>query len=111
APNAPTIGTVTDDVGPGTGPLTTGQITNDNQPTLSGTATAGDTISVYSNGVLLGSVLVGSTGTWSFTPPSALAEGSNALTIRATDPAGNQSGDSPAFTIVVDTISTTPVIV
>jgi len=111
APNAPTIGTVTDDVGPGTGPLTTGQITNDNQPTLSGTATAGDTLSVYSNGVLLGSVLVGSTGTWSFTPPSALAEGSNALTIRATDPAGNQSGDSPAFTIVVDTISTTPVIV
>lgn len=70
-----------------------------------------DTISVYSNGTLLGSVLVGPTGAWSFTPPGALAEGSNALTIRATDPAGNQSGASAPFTIVVDTVSTTPVIV
>lgn len=111
APNIPAIGAVTDDVGPGTGPLTSSQITNDSQPTLTGNATAGDTISVYSNGTLLGSVLVGPTGAWSFTPPGALAEGSNALTIRATDPAGNQSGASAPFTIVVDTVSTTPVIV
>ncbi|WP_336214425.1 BapA/Bap/LapF family large adhesin [Enterobacter sp. P82] len=109
APGTPTIGSVLDDVGPGTGPLTSGQTTNDNQPTLTGTGTAGDTISVYSNGTLLGSVVVGNTGTWSYTT-SPLAEGNNVLTIRETDPAGNQSAPSAGFTVVVDTVSTTPVI-
>ncbi len=111
APNAPTLGAVTDDVGPGTGPLTNGQTTNDNRPTLSGTATPGDTITIYNNGTAIGTVVVGSTGTWSFTPGGALAEGNHALTITATDPAGNTSLPSGAFNIVVDTISTTPVIV
>ncbi|MGC0103819.1 Ig-like domain-containing protein, partial [Enterobacter asburiae] len=103
------IGAVIDDVGPGTGPLTSGQITNDNQPTLTGTGAVGDTISIYNNGVLLGSVEVGNTGTWSYTTP-VLAEGNNVLTIRETDPAGNQSGPSAGFTVVVDSVSATPVI-
>ncbi|MDK9359064.1 Ig-like domain-containing protein [Lelliottia sp. V106_10] len=111
APNAPILGAVTDDVGPGTGPLTNGQITNDSRPTLSGTATAGDTITIYNNGTAIGTVVVGSTGTWSFTPGGALGEGNHALTISATDPAGNESPQSPPFNIVVDTVSTTPVIV
>ncbi|MEG5302933.1 Ig-like domain-containing protein [Enterobacter kobei] len=110
APGTPTIGAVIDDVGPGTGPLTNGQTTNDNQPTLTGTGAVGDTISVYNNGTLLGSAVVGNTGTWSFTPPSPLAEGTHVLTIRETDPAGNQSAPSAGFTVVVDTVSTTPVI-
>ncbi|MCK7359365.1 Ig-like domain-containing protein [Enterobacter roggenkampii] len=109
APGTPTIGAVIDDVGPGTGPLTNGQATNDNQPTLTGTGAVGDTISVYNNGTLLGTTQVGSTGTWSYTTP-VLADGNNVLTIRETDPAGNQSGPSAGFTVVVDTISTTPVI-
>ncbi|MCK6752938.1 Ig-like domain-containing protein [Enterobacter bugandensis] len=109
APGTPTIGSVIDDVGPVTGPLTSGQTTNDSQPTLTGTGAVGDTISIYNNGVLLDSVVVGNTGTWSYTTP-ALPEGSNVLTIRETDPAGNQSGPSADFTIVVDSISTTPVI-
>ncbi|MGX4847617.1 BapA/Bap/LapF family large adhesin [Enterobacter cloacae] len=109
APGTPTIGSVIDDVGPVTGPLTSGQTTNDSQPTLTGTGAVGDTISIYNNGVLLDSVVVGNTGTWSYTTP-ALPEGSNVLTIRETDPAGNQSGPSADFTLVVDTLSTTPVI-
>ncbi|MBE3533558.1 BapA/Bap/LapF family large adhesin [Enterobacter cloacae complex sp. I3] len=109
APGTPTIGSVIDDVGPVTGPLTSGQTTNDSQPTLTGTGVVGDTISIYNNGVLLDSVVVGNTGTWSYTTPD-LPEGSNVLTIRETDTAGNQSGPSADFTIVVDSISTTPVI-
>ncbi|MCE1398393.1 Ig-like domain-containing protein [Enterobacter cloacae] len=109
APGTPTIGSVIDDVGPVTGPLTNGQTTNDSQPTLTGTGAVGDTISIYNNGVLLDSVVVGNTGTWSYTTP-VLPEGSNVLTIRETDPAGNQSGPSADFTLVVDTLSTTPVI-
>lgn len=109
APGTPTIGAVIDDVGPGTGPLTSGQTTNDNQPTLTGTGAVGDTISIYNNGVLLDSVVIGNTGTWSYTT-SPLAEGNNVLTIRETDPAGNQSGPSAGFTVVVDSVSVTPVI-
>ncbi|MGX5012476.1 BapA/Bap/LapF family large adhesin [Enterobacter asburiae] len=109
APGTPTIGSVIDDVGPVTGPLTSGQTTNDSQPTLTGTGAVGDTISIYNNGVLLDSVMVGNTGTWSYTTP-VLPEGNNVLTIRETDPAGNQSGPSADFTIVVDTLSTTPFI-
>lgn len=109
APGTPTIGAVIDDVGPGTGPLTSGQTTNDNQPPLTGTGAVGDTISIYNNGVLLDSVVIGNTGTWSYTTP-VLAEGNHVLTIRETDPAGNQSGPSAGFTVVVDSVSATPVI-
>ncbi|MCU6329264.1 type I secretion C-terminal target domain-containing protein, partial [Enterobacter quasiroggenkampii] len=109
APGTPTIGAVIDDVGPGTGPLTSGQTTNDNQPTLTGTGAVGDIISIYNNGVLLGTAEVGITGTWSYTTP-VLAEGNHVLTIRETDPAGNQSGPSAGFTVVVDSVSATPVI-
>jgi len=110
APTAPAIGAVTDDVGPGTGPLTDGQTTNDASPTLTGRGTVGDTITIYDNGTAIGEVVVGRTGTWSFTPADALDDGSHALTITATDPAGNVSDESAAFTVVVDTGTVTPVI-
>jgi hypothetical protein len=108
APGTPAIGAVIDDVGPGTGPLTSGQTTNDNQPTLTGTGAVGDTISIYNNGVLLGSVesAIPAPGA----TPRRPAEGNHVLTIRETDPAGNQSGPSAGFTVVVDSVSATPVI-
>ncbi|MGX7885506.1 Ig-like domain-containing protein [Enterobacter hormaechei] len=37
-------------------------------------------------------------------------DGSHTLTVTATDPAGNESTPSAGITIVVDTVSTTPVI-
>ncbi|POP41210.1 hypothetical protein CHU33_23865 [Superficieibacter electus] len=109
APAAPTIVTVTDDVGSVTGTLTRGQTTDDTRPQLSGNGEPGATLNLYDNGTLLGSTMVSPAGDWSFTPATALSEGSHALTAVAVDVAGNASPASAAFTIVVDiTAPTTP---
>ncbi|MDR9891583.1 Ig-like domain-containing protein [Pseudenterobacter timonensis] len=109
-PDAPTIDAVTDDLAPFTGPLTSGDATNDTRPTLSGTGTAGETITLYEGDSVLGSVVIGPTGNWSITPTAALDSGEHILTITTTDAAGNESIPSAGFTVVVDTLSTTPVI-
>ncbi|MGT8858800.1 BapA/Bap/LapF family large adhesin [Enterobacter sp. 186315] len=109
-PAPPVILTVADDVGTTTGNLTNGQLTDDNRPTLSGTAVAGSVVRIYDGSTLLGSV-VATNGSWSFTPTTPLADGSHTLRATASDPAGNVSGDSNTFTLVVDaTAPTVPVI-
>lgn len=100
-PAPPVILTVADDTGPNIGNLTSGQLTDDNKPTLSGTAVAGSLVRIYDGSTLLGSV-VATNGNWSFTPTSPLTDGSHTLRATASDPAGNVSGDSNTFTLVVD---------
>ena len=88
-----------------TGVSNTDNITSDNTPTISGTGTAGDTITVTMPGT--GEVLtavVAANGSWSVTPTQALADGTANVSVIATDPAGNVS---PA-TLVPVTIDTTP---
>ncbi len=92
---------VTDNAGSNTGPLTSGQFTDDNTPTLSGTAEAGSVVRVYDGDVLLGSAATDSNGNWSLTLP-ALSNGQHNLTTTVTDAAGNVSPASPAFTLAVD---------
>ena len=109
-PDAPALGTVVDDFGTVTGSVVSGKPTNDPLPTLNGTATPGDVISIYSGNTLLGTVPAGATGAWSFTLAQPLADGTYALTISATDPAGNESARSAPFSLVIDTVSTVPAI-
>ena len=88
-----------------TGASNTDNITNDTTPTISGTGTAGDTITVTMPGT--GEVLttvVASNGSWSVTPTQALAQGTANVSVTATDPAGNTS----AANLVAVTIDTTP---
>ncbi|HHS9652741.1 TPA: Ig-like domain-containing protein, partial [Klebsiella oxytoca] len=98
---------VTDDVAGHTGPLTSGDLTNDATPALSGTAEAGATVTIYDGDTVLGTVVAGEDGRWSYTP-DALDEGSHSLSTTVTDKAGNVSERSPAFEITVDT-TVTPV--
>ena len=105
APTAPAITQVADDVGPLIGNLNNGQATNDPLPTLSGTAEANSMVKVYDNGALIGSAPVDGTGAWSFTPGTPLSNGNHALTVTATDAAGNVSPTSAGFNIVVDTVA------
>ena len=102
APGAPAIVSLTDDVAPGTGTLGSGSSTNDPRPQLTGTAEAGSTVTIYDNGIAIGTAVVGSNGSWSFTPSVNLSEGSHQLTVRATDVAGNTGPASPVFTVTVD---------
>ncbi|MEH4263971.1 BapA/Bap/LapF family prefix-like domain-containing protein, partial [Klebsiella aerogenes] len=89
---------VTDDVAQHTGPLTSGGLTNDATPALSGTAEAGSTVTIYDGSTVLGSVVADEDGHWSFTP-EPLGEGEHRFSTTVTDVAGNTSGHSPDFVL------------
>ncbi|NKI70674.1 hypothetical protein GN109_14695 [Collimonas pratensis] len=102
-PAAPAIASVFDDQGSITGNISGNNgITNDTQPLISGTAEANSTITIYDGATVLGTAKADGAGDWTFTPP-ALSETAHALTVTATDAAGNTSTHSGAFTFTVDT--------
>ena len=77
-------------------------ITNDNTPTITGKAEAGSTVTVTdANGTVVGTTTAGSDGTYSVTT-SQLPDGSNDLTVTATDTAGNISAPT-SQNVTVDT--------
>ena len=51
---------------------------------------------------MLGTAIVGSNGSWSFTTP-ALSDGNHSLTTTVTDSAGNTGPASAAIVVTVDT--------
>ena len=77
-------------------------ITNDNTPTISGTAEAGSTVKIYNaQNTFVASIAVGNAGTWSHTF-GALQDGTYSYLVKATDAAGNESQGSP-ISLTVDT--------
>ncbi|OAT30392.1 large repetitive protein [Buttiauxella brennerae ATCC 51605] len=109
-PTQPTITTVTDDVAPITGTVNSGQATNDPRPTITGTGEIGSTITILDNGTSIGTAVVGTGGTWTFTPTTDLGPGLHPITVTSTDAAGNVSAPSAGFSVNVDTLATAPVI-
>lgn len=96
---------MTDDAGAVTGLLKNGDATDDNRPTLSGTAEPGSTISINDNGFPVATfppIVADADGKWSFTPSLALADGDHVFTATATNDRGT-SGQSVSFTIDIDT--------
>jgi hypothetical protein len=105
APAAATIDGYSDDTG-----FAVDGVTFDNTQTLTGTAPEGSTVTIYDNGVAIGTVATVGTA-WSFTT-AALADGAHSLTVRAGDAAGNLSAASSPLNLLVDTIDpVTPTIV
>ncbi|PLC01752.1 hypothetical protein CY658_29905 [Variovorax sp. RO1] len=98
-PPAPVIQNVQDDVGPRTGMLQKGELTDDAQPTIIGTAQAGATVKVYDGTALLGQVVADATGKWSLTPETALADGRHDITATATNTVGQTSAPSRAVRV------------
>jgi hypothetical protein len=87
APDAPTV-------------TTASTLTNNFKPVLSGTAEAKSTVKIYDNGTALGTAVADATGKWTYTPSTAFNEGGHAITVRATDAAGNMSVPSSVLNIV-----------
>jgi hypothetical protein len=74
APATPDIPAITVNPDGTATPLNPGETTRDTTPTLSGTGTAGDTVTIYNNGVKIGDAVVDNTGNWTWTPsPRCLA--------------------------------------
>ncbi|SMF20524.1 Ig-like domain-containing protein [Tistlia consotensis] len=86
-----------------TGSSSTDNLTNDTTPTFTGTAEADSTVTVLSDGSSIGTATADGSGNWTFTPGSAISEGTHSITVTATDAFGNVSVASAALSITIDT--------
>eukprot|EP01034_Spumella_vulgaris_P035387 gene35387-biopygen30110 len=85
------------------------KITNDTTPTIIGTGTAGEVITLKNAaGAVIGTATVAANGTWSITPATALPSGVNTLSVNSTDAAGNTSAATPLVISIDSTASSTP---
>ncbi|MBU9186235.1 Ig-like domain-containing protein [Burkholderia gladioli] len=80
------------------GLLQSGQPTSDVTPEIRGRATPDSLVTIFADGVALGSVQAASDGSWSFSPSHPLADGTHRITASS-----GTSRHSWAFDLVVDT--------
>lgn len=99
APEKPKLLQITDDEGRSKGNLSPHDITDDKQPTLSGSATPGDIITLYDGDVAIASVLANSDGSWQFTP--LLQEKTYLFSVESADRFGRISGKSELFPLTI----------
>nr|WP_267874823.1 Ig-like domain-containing protein [Duganella aquatilis] len=97
-PSAPTLSAASD-----SGTSNSDHITKVTTPTLTGTAEANATVTLYdTNGsTVLGTASADGSGNWSITS-STLNEATHTLTVKATDAAGNVSSASTPLLVTVD---------
>ncbi|MDG9783965.1 Ig-like domain-containing protein [Metapseudomonas otitidis] len=98
----PTLLNILDDIGTIQGSVAHLQATDDNRPTLQGTARPGDRILIKDGDRKLGETVTDDQGNWSFTPRTPLAEGRHDFTIQAQDPQGDLSEPSDVHSLIVD---------
>jgi hypothetical protein len=84
-----------------TGASSADDVTADNTPTLSGTAEANSTVSVYDGATFLGSITANAAGAFTFTT-SVLPDGVHNFSVTSTDAAGNVSAPSVALPVTID---------
>jgi len=98
APSTPALTAASD-----TGSSSTDRVTKITTPTVTGTAQAASTVTIYDGVAAVGSGTATGAGTYSITT-SVLADGSHNLTARAAN-TGGSSPPSGALTVTVDTIA------
>lgn len=90
-----------DDFGTITGPLNSGDYTDDSTPTFIGTGQIGSTIEIWDGETKLGEVAVDGDGNWSFTPPP-LEHGQHNIIVVERTPDGKTSLPSDPFQLNID---------
>ena len=100
APSAPDLTNASD-----SGQSNSDNITNVAAVTVTGTAEAGSTVTIFDGSTAVGSGIA-TGGSYSITT-SVLSSGTHSLTAKATDTAGNQSAASGALSVTVDTTAPT----
>ncbi len=109
---APSIPTIVLATASDTGSSNTDNITSNTKPTITGTAEAGATVKIYNGATEVGTGIANASGNYNITLTSALSEGANNLSAKATDTAGNTSTVSSELNITIDTTApSTPTIV
>ncbi|SDH82185.1 Ig-like domain-containing protein [Pseudomonas panipatensis] len=101
-PSAPSIAELLDDHGSVTGPLHSGERTDDSSLTVSGTADANTTVVLFVNGQAAASVAVDASGTWQTELPLS-GDGDKAITAKAQDAYGRQGPASNELDVTLDT--------
>lgn len=90
----------------------TGTVTTNNTPPITGTAEPGSTVTVYVNGNVVGTAVANSSGVWTFSPPTPLADGAYVVSAAARDQAGNEGPQTTGPTFTIDSLAPmAPVIV
>lgn len=115
-PASAALGIVIDTTAPGTagtpdllassdsGSSSTDDLTNNATPTVTGTgAVANSLVHVLVGGATVGTATASGNGAWTYTLTTTLAAGTNQITARAEDVAGNDGPASTALTVVIDT--------
>ncbi|WP_445335500.1 Ig-like domain-containing protein [Citrobacter koseri] len=105
-PTAPAITDVIDDVESHTGTVQQGSITNDDQPTITGTGQDGTTVYLYdgANPNPIGSAVV-TGGTWTIDIATPLAQGEHRFRAVAENTVGNRSPETGEWVIIVDSVA------
>ena len=99
-PAKPVINGMTDDSGHAILPTTP---TNDPHPSMSGTGSPGDTVTMYDGTTPIGSAIIDGTGHWVVQPTKDLGPGSHDIYVVETNPAGVPSVPSDHYPVVIDT--------
>ncbi|MEH3411679.1 Ig-like domain-containing protein, partial [Phytobacter diazotrophicus] len=86
-----------------TGASASDGVTGNNQPTLTGAATAGSLVTVYIDGTAVGTATADGSGVWQYNVAAPLADGAHTVSATATDTAGNVSATATPRTFTVDT--------
>jgi hypothetical protein len=87
---------------------TNGSSGTDDTPLVQGTAEPGATVTVYVDGVPIGTVTADGSGNWSITISPALSAGTHTFEAKAADAAGNVSGASSIVSYMVSAPVTPP---
>jgi len=81
------------------------------RPMMSGTAEANSTVTIFINGQVAGTAQADSTGAWTFTPPTQLADGRYEVKAHATDVAGNTGPETGLVPFSVDSTAPNPPVI